>query len=40
MEIDSLDALFDVDVADFIDTDEDDEKINKMSRKKIHLKLT
>ncbi len=33
MEIDSLDALFDVDVADFIDFDEEDNNRKKMSRK-------
>jgi len=33
MEIDSLDALFDVDVADFIDFDEEDNNEEKMSRK-------
>ena len=41
MEIDSLDALFDVDVADFIGIDEDDSNTNKMSRKdslKVNLK--
>ena len=41
MEIDSLDALFDVDVADFIDTDEEDNNRKKMSRKdslKVNLK--
>ena len=41
MEIDSLDALFDVDVADFINSDEEENNINKMSRKdslKVNLK--
>ena len=41
MEIDSLDALFDVDVADFFDKDEEDDNRKKMSQKdslKINLK--
>tara|TARA_Y100001970_G_scaffold146966_1_gene180455 strand:- start:2592 stop:4460 length:1869 start_codon:yes stop_codon:yes gene_type:complete len=41
MEIDSLDALFDVDVADFFDKDEEDNNRKKMSQKdslKINLK--
>ena len=41
MEIDSLDALFDVDVADFIDADEEDKNRKIMSRKdslKVNLK--
>ena len=41
MEIDSLDALFDVDVADFIDIDEENGDREKMSRKdslKVNLK--
>ena len=33
LKIDSLDALFDVDVADFMDSFEDDNEDNKMSRK-------
>ena len=33
MEIDSLDALFDVDVADFIDIDDEDNNRKKMSKK-------
>ena len=33
MEIDSLDALFDVDVADFIDITEENHNSNKMTRK-------
>ncbi len=41
LEIDSLDALFDVDVADFIDVDEENDSIKKMSQKdslKVNLK--
>ncbi|MBH90918.1 MAG: hypothetical protein CMG67_02235 [Candidatus Marinimicrobia bacterium] len=41
MEIDSLDALFDVDVDDFIDEDEENNNMEKMSRKdslKVNLK--